>query len=257
MPEMTSDYSTQNDEPNPHGLALVTGGARRVGRIFCMELARLGYQVAIHFAHASDDAYQTRDIIHAMGGQASFLQADLTDIDAIQAMFTEIQKIPVRLEILVNNAAIMPSSDLLNLTESDWADAMDLNLRAPLFCSRMASSLMKDQGLIINVSDYFANQAWMKRPLYGLTKSSLDHLTRLLAKRLRPGIRVNGLALAPVLPPEEMNPREWQRVIERSPGEKAVSEVQIRQALEYLIENDSITGQIIPVTAIGVQTILQ
>jgi NAD(P)-dependent dehydrogenase (short-subunit alcohol dehydrogenase family) len=245
------------DESKPQALALVTGGARRVGRIFCVQLARMGYQVAIHFAHATDEANQTRDIIHAMGGQASLLQADLTDIDAIQAMFSEIQNMPVRLEILVNNAAIMPSSDLLSLSESDWTDAMNLNLRAPLFCSRIATPLMKDHGLIINVSDYFANQTWTKRPLYGLTKSSLDHLTRLLAKRLHPGIRVNGLALAPVLPPDEMNPREWQRVIERSPGEKAVSGEQIKQAMEYLIENDGITGQIIPVTAIGFQTILQ
>lgn len=246
--------ATHPDLPGKNSLALVTGGAHRVGRIFCVELARLGFDIAIHFAHASDEAARTQDIIHAMGGQATLHQADLLSSRETQRLFTQICGLPHPLTVLVNNAAVMQKSDLLEITEAEWTEAMSLNVWSPLVASRLAAKCMGTNGWIINVSDYFASQTWVKRPLYGLTKSSLNHLTSLLAKRLYPDIRVNGLALAPVLPPEDFDPQEWQRVIEHSPGKKAVSSEQIGEAIRYLLTQPNQTGRTFPVTSLGMQT---
>ena len=232
-------------------IALVTGGSQRVGRVICLALAGLGYRVAIHYAHSMKAAHKTRDLILSQGGQADVLQADLTDIAGIRALLQAVDQLNGRLEILINCAALMISKDLLTLTEQDWSETMDLNLRTPFFCSQRASLRMGDGGLIVNISDYFADQTWKKYPLYGLSKSSLEHLTRMLANRLEAHIRVNALALAPVIPPEGTTPEEWSRLIARSPGGQAVPDEQIGRALAYLVENEYISGEVVQVTALG------
>ncbi len=195
--------------------------------------------------------HQTRDLILSQGGQAEVYQADLTHIGEIQVLFQKVDQLSGRLAILVNCAALMDGKDLLTLSEKDWSETMDLNLRAPFFCSQLAAARMRDSGLIVNVSDYFADQTWKRFPLYGLSKSSLEHLTRMLARRLEPQIRVNALALAPVVPPEGTTPEEWSRLLARSPGGQAVPDEQIGRALAYLIENEYISGEVLLVSALG------
>ncbi len=242
----------KNSRPLP--IALVTGGALRVGRMISLALSRLGYQVVIHYNQSKSAACETRDQILAQPGQASILQADLTNVKAIQQLFFELDKLDGTLDLLVNSAATMQANDILSLSKEDFASTMDLNLRAPLFCSQLAADRMKERGSIINISDYFADQAWSKYPLYGLSKTGIEHLTKILAKRLKPHIRVNCLALAPVLPPDGYSTDEWERLLLRSPGGDAVKGEQISQALEYVIKNEYISGQIIRVTALGLET---
>ncbi len=252
MPLPETREKDKNSQRLP--IALVTGGAHRVGRMISIALSGLGYQVAIHYAHSDEAARQTCDQILAHGGQASIFQADLTNGKAIHHLFQELDRLDGNLELLVNSAAVMQVGDILTLPEVDFASTMNLNLRAPLFCSQEAAVRIKDHGSIINISDFFADQAWSKYPLYGLSKTGVEHLTQILAKRLKPHIRVNCLALAPVIPPDGSSTDEWKRLLSRSPGGAAVSAEQISQALEYVIKNEYISGQIIRVTALGLET---
>lgn len=232
-------------------LAVVTGGSHRVGRMITLELARLGYAILIHYNKAIIQAETLKNSIFDNGGWADVVQGDLKQAFQIDQLFQKVDQIGRPLQVWVNSAAIMPAGDILKVDEESWSHTMNLNLRAALFCSIKASERMQAGGSIVNVSDYFAQQAWRVHPLYGLSKAALEHLTRILASRLAPRIRVNALGLAPVIPPDDYPENEWQGILSRSPGKRAITGEEIGRALEYLLTNEYISGEILSVTGDG------
>ncbi len=232
-------------------LAVVTGGAHRVGKMLILELVRMGYGVLIHCNASIVKAEQLKQLIFSQGGWAEIIQADLSQVNFIEYLFQKLDQIDRPLKVWVNAAAVMLPNDILHIEAAQWSSTMDLNLRAALLCSSKAAERMKDGGNIINISDYFAQQTWRKNPLYGLSKASLEHLTRILASRLAPGIRVNALALAPVLPPEGCESESWQGILSRSPGKRAITQEEIGRGLEYVLTNEYISGEVVSVTGDG------
>ena len=227
-------------------LALVTGAAHRVGRLLALELAGLGYDIALHYHHAAEDVVAGAvDAIQARGRNAYPLQADLGQPAEIEQLFAAIQHLPAELRIVVNSAALMPALTIAQSSLEDWQAVMDLNLRAPWYCTRAAANIMEPGGLVIHICDEFAGQTWKRYALYGLSKYTLEHLTRMQAGEYQGRMRVNGLALGPVLPPAEMPDGMWDRVVKRSALGQATSSTLIGQALAYLIENEYISGEII------------
>ncbi len=161
-------------------LALVTGAAQRLGKVFALTLARQGFDIVLHYHRSSDAALQTKAEIEAVGRRASLFQADLTDPAQIQSLVSNLES----LHVLVNSAAFMPSGNVEALTLENWDTALDLNLRAPFLLAQECAKKMTDGGLIVNITDVGAQKAWSRYPSYTVSKAALESLTRILARAL-------------------------------------------------------------------------
>jgi pteridine reductase len=229
-------------------LALVTGGARRLGRAFALALARRGCAILLHYHHSTEEAASTADEIRALAVPVYPVQADLTQLTDLDSLFSVLDTLPHPLKVLVNSAAVMPRGEARMLPAADFDAALDLNLRAPFLCAQQAAKRMAGGGgLIVNVSDIGAQKTWSGFPAYTVSKAGLDSLTRLLARAFAPGIRVNAIAPGLVLPSGHISEEEWQRLVDRLPLKRPASPEEVAAALLFLLDNEYITGQTIVV----------
>lgn len=235
-------------------LAIVTGGAHRLGRAFALTLAYRGYAVLLHYHTSEKAAQKTVHEIRTFGVPAFSVSADLTRVegvrqlfDAADAMLADPELDISRLAVLVNSAALMPRGEAKTLPLTEWDAALDLNARAPFLCAQQAALRMNAGGLIVNVSDVGASKTWSGFPSYTVSKAALESLTRVLARALAPSIRVNAIAPGLVLQPENMPVEEWNRLVERLPLKRPATTEEIAAALEFLLQNEYVTGQTIVV----------
>jgi len=228
-------------------LALVTGAANRLGRSFALALARLGYAILLHYHHSADAANITADEIRTLGVPVYIVKADLTDSAQIQSLFSTLDPLNLKLKILVNSAAEMRRADIRTISVDDWDATLNLNLRASLLLAQRSAAHMLEGGLIVNITDAGAGKAWTGFPAYQVSKAGLEVLTRLLAKTYAPAIRVNAIAPGLVLPSSDITPEDWMKLVSRLPLKHPASNEDITAALEFLIRNESITGQTIVV----------
>jgi NAD(P)-dependent dehydrogenase (short-subunit alcohol dehydrogenase family) len=228
-------------------LALVTGGAQRLGKAFALSLARMGFAIGLHYHDSAQEAYRTEKEIEGLGVPAYLLRADLSNPKQIARLFDIIREFDEPLKVLVNSAAIMPVGHPKELSLEDWDSALDLNLRAPFLMAQEAAKLMTDGGLIVNVSDIGANKAWSRYPSYAVSKSALESLTKVLARAFAPSIRVNAIAPGLVLPSDVVAPEEWTRLVDRLPLKRPARPEEVASALEFLVKNEYVTGTTIVV----------
>ena len=224
-------------------LALVTGAAHRLGKTFALTLARLGYDILLHYHSSEEAAIQTRAELEPLGRRISLAKADLTDLEQIQSLVANLGS----LSVLVNSAAFMPGGNVDALSIENWDSSLDLNLRAPFFLAQECARKMTDGGLIVNITDVGAQKAWSRYPSYTVSKAALESLTRILARALAPKIRVNAIAPGFVLQSDIVPPEEWERLIQRVPLKRPARPEEIASALGFLIKNEYITGQTIVV----------
>jgi NAD(P)-dependent dehydrogenase (short-subunit alcohol dehydrogenase family) len=224
-------------------LALVTGAAHRLGRAFALTLARHGYAILLHYHHSVQAAAATADEIRAIGAPAYLMEADLTDATQIRSLFSYIDSLNLHLKILVNSAAGMIRADLHTISIEDWDATLNLNLRAPLLLAQYSSERMLQGGLIVNVTDAGFGKVWSGFPAYIVSKAGLETLTRIQAKTYAPNIRVNAIAPGLVLSSRNMRVDEWDKLVSRLPLKRSTSVEEITLALEYLLKNESVTGQ--------------
>ena len=228
-------------------LALITGGAHRLGKAFALSLARQGYTIALHYHSAENEAQKTAEEIRALGVPVYPIQADFADVSNISSLFSTIDSIPHTLKVLVNSAAFMPSGNAFTLSLENWDISLDLNLRAPFFLAQEAAKRMTNGGLIVNITDVGAQKAWSRYPSYTVSKAALESLTKILARALAPTIRVNAIAPGLVLQSDIVTPEEWERLINRVPLKRPARAEELTSVLEFLIQNEYITGQTIVV----------
>ncbi len=141
----------------------------------------------------------------------------------------------------------MPVGTPRELELQDWDSALDLNLRAPFLLAQQAAKRMTNGGLIVNITDIGAQKAWSRYPSYTVSKAGLESLTKLLARALAPGIRVNAIAPGLVLPSDVVTQEQWDKLIEKLPLKRAATLDEITYTLQFLINNEYITGQTIVV----------
>ncbi|MBI4732901.1 MAG: SDR family oxidoreductase [Chloroflexi bacterium] len=228
-------------------LALVTGAAHRLGRAFALTLARQGYAILLHYRVSRMEAEQTAGEIAALGAPVHLAQADLTDDTSMSSLFAALDSLPFPLQVLVNSASVMPRKDIRATTAADWDAVFALNLRAPFLLAQKAAERMTAGGLIVNVTDIGAQKLWTGYPAYVVSKSALETLTRLTAKAYAPKIRVNAIAPGLVLPSENVTPEEWEKLVKRLPLQRPAAPEEVASALEFLLKNESVTGQTIVV----------
>jgi NAD(P)-dependent dehydrogenase (short-subunit alcohol dehydrogenase family) len=228
-------------------LALVTGSAHRLGKAFALTLARMGYAIALHYRGSVTEAEKTTEEIRALGVDCLPIRADLTVPEKIDFLFSLVDEFQAPLKVVVNSAAIMPVGNPRSLDRHKWDAALDLNLRAPFLIAQEAAKRMTQGGLIINISDIGAQKSWSRYPSYTVSKAGLESLTKMLARALAPGIRVNAIAPGLVLPSDVVTPEQWDQLVRKLPLQRAATIDEITSTLEFLIKNEYITGQTIVV----------
>jgi len=228
-------------------LAIVTGGAHRLGKAFALALAREGYAILLHYWTSASDAELTAEELRSGGTEVFLTRADLSDPAAIKRMFLELDGIPNTPSVLVNSAGMLQSGDPRALAPDAWGATMDLNLRAPFLCAQQAAARMVSGGIIVNITDVGARKSWSRFPAYTVSKAGLEALTGVLARAYAPKIRVNAIAPGLVLRSEEMKETEWARLIGRLPLKRAGTADEVAEALLFLLHNQYVSGQTLAV----------
>ena len=228
-------------------VVLVTGAGRRVGRALAFAFAERGASVAVHYLTSSSDADAVAAQITASGGRARAFRADLTSVTDIERLVADVDGEFGRLDILVNSASVFYRRPLEEITELDWDNNLDINLKAPFFLAKIAAPAMRRQGAgkIINIGDFAGIRPYKDYLPYTVSKSGLIGLTRALAKALAPEIQVNCVALGPVLAPEEYSADEIARMVAALPLKKMGTPQDVIEAVMYLCATDFATGSTI------------
>lgn len=228
-------------------LAIVTGASRRLGRAFTQALARRGYAIGLHYFQSKSEAEQLAEELDRQGVPVILLQADLRKPAQLDRLIRQVSESGYIPRVLINSAAEMVRKPITEITIQEWDDSFALNLRAAWYLSVQLAPLMADGGIIINISDVGAMKAWSGFGAYSITKAGLNSLTQLLARALAPGIRVCAIAPGLVLPPEDLSKDEWERLLAKTPQKKAVNLSSLTSAMEFLLDNEYITGDILAI----------
>jgi NAD(P)-dependent dehydrogenase (short-subunit alcohol dehydrogenase family) len=238
---------TMNGRPLEGKVALVTGGAVRIGRALCLALAGQGASVAVHYGSSTEAALETVTAIRGMGVRAESFKADLRNITAIDCLIRQAVEQFGNLDILVNSAAVFHRVELGETTEAVWAEQFAVNLRAPFFLARdFAAHVGRERtGQIINIADWRGARPDPSCPAYSMTKSGILSMTEALALFLAPNIRVNAIAPGAVLPPPGLDMNYLNEAASKSPLGKVCALQQLADALLYLVMAESVTGQVI------------
>lgn len=231
------------------GVALVTGGARRLGRAFAVALAERGMHVAVHHGASAAAAEDVVRQIRAGGTDAEAFGADLRDAAAAAALPHHVVERFGRLDVLVNSAAVMERLSVADTTAADWDAILNLNLRAPfLLAQQAAPHLAARRGTIVNIADLSGFEPWRNYPAHSVSKAGLVMLTKVLAVALAPDITVNGIAPGTVLLPEGTDTAHRTFLAETTPLGRLGSPDDAVQALLYLVEHgEFVTGETIVV----------
>lgn len=231
----------------PNRFAVVTGAGHRLGRAIALALASEGYAIGIHYFKSEEAARSLSKEIEQAGCRSILLHADLRVPAEIERMFEQIGSGFGRLDVLVNSAAVMTKTNILEPDHLDWENTLRVNLTAPWLCSIHAARLMTSGGAIINISDTGAKKTWTGFPAYELSKAGLEKLTTLLAKALAPNIRVNAVAPGLILQGADTDDETWNRLVGRVPAKRPGTMEEIAQAVVMLVKNEYITGQTLAV----------
>jgi NAD(P)-dependent dehydrogenase (short-subunit alcohol dehydrogenase family) len=235
----------------PRGAALVTGAGRRIGRALALEAARAGFDVAVHYRTARDDAQAVADEIAALGRRAAVLDAELTDEDQTAALLPRAARALGPVTLLINSASTFEDDRVATATRDSWDAHLDANLRAPVVLAQAFAAALPAgaQGQIVNIVDQRVLRPNPQFFSYSLSKAGLWWATQTLAQDLAPRIRVNAIGPGPTLASVHQAPGEFEREAAGTPLERAVSPDDIAAALRYLIDAASVTGQMIAVDA--------
>src|SRR5688572_4773005 len=229
--------------------ALVTGGARRVGRALSIALGRAGADVVVNYHNSSAEADDTVRELQSSGVRASSFRADVSQKRDIDALIEHVRREHGALHILVNNASRFDSAPFAEITEADWRRVLDVNLTGPFLLSQAAAPLLhkSEAPNIINILDLSALQPWPSYAHHSVSKAGLLQLTKVMARALAPAIRVNAIAPGTVLPPDGYDGTAGDGTTDRRLVEPAGSPDDVVQALFYLIESQFVTGQVLVV----------
>ncbi|MBP1474325.1 pteridine reductase [Frateuria sp. MAH-13] len=237
--------------PHPRPVALVTGGARRVGASIARTLHAAGYDLALHYRHSAGEAAALlAELERARAGSTLALQADLAAVDRLPALVDQVLTRFGQLDALVNNASAFFPTPVGSATPAQWDELFASNARAPFFLAQAAwPALREARGAIVNLVDIYAERALAEHPIYVMAKAALAAMTRTLAQDLAPEVRVNGVAPGAVLwPSDGKNYDDRATLLARTPLQRAGTPEDAASAVLWLLRDAPfVTGQIIRV----------
>jgi len=248
---MKSNELKQGIQTDHPPVALITGGAKRIGKEISRSLHANGYNVMIHYRSSKNAAIELiTELNNIRANSAAATQCDLLDLKSIPSVIDHTIQQFGQLNALINNASTFYTTPIELVEEEFWNDLMGSNLKAPAFLTKTATQhLRKTNGNIINIVDIYADRPLSNHPIYCAAKAGLEMLTKSLARDLAPEIRVNGVAPGAILWPENGNSEfTIEQIIERIPLNRMGEPSDIAKTVLFLItEATYITGQIIKV----------
>lgn len=237
--------------------ALVTGGARRLGRHMALYLAHRGHAVAVHFHGSVDAADALVEEIRGMGRQAVALRADLTREPEMQALLpAATEALGGPLTLLVNNASIFEPDSVATATREGWDKHLESNLRAPVVLTQhfaeQAPRAFRDhhaeklsQALVVNMLDQRVRKLTPAFMSYTIAKMGLWAFTQTSAQALAPNVRVNAIGPGPTLIADRQSEDHFARQRAATILERGANPEDITAALGYLIDSPGVTGQLL------------
>jgi pteridine reductase len=232
-----------------HGrVALITGGARRLGRAMALALGQAGADVVIHYNSSAAPAEAVVAELAALGVRAAALAGDLARVADAERVVDEAAARWGRLDVLVNNAGIWDKTPLGTVTSERWDELLNTNLRAAFFTAqRAAPALRAAGGAIINIADVGALRPWRNYTPYLVSKGGIVTLTEALAKDLAPEVRVNAVAPGPVLLPDDWTEEQAAKTAKGVLLGRVGTPEDVAGAVVFLAQADYITGVVLPV----------
>ena len=238
-------------ELNSTPVALVTGGARRIGAAIVRCLHQSGTRVAVHCRSSVDEAEKLVQSLNAQRpDSARAFRLDLADVHRHPELIESCANHFGRLDYLVNNASTFYPTRLPSVTESDWDDLIGINFKAPLFLAQAASRhLTAATGAIVNIVDIYGERPLAGYAVYSAAKAGLIMLTRALAVELAPAVRVNAVAPGAILWPERRGgDGQREAVVARTALERTGEPEEVANAVRFLTrEATYTTGEIFSV----------
>ena len=224
-------------------IALVTGGAHRVGRALSNALANEGMRVAVHYNSASAEADALVAELAVKGIESRAYRGDLTQADTPASLVAEVTRDFGGLDVLVNSAAVMRRTPVDQITVAEWDSIFALNLRAPFFMSQAAHPwLRKVNGCIVNLSDLAAYETWPEYIPHGISKAGIVQMTRGMARVFAPEVRVNAIAPGAVLLPDDWSDETRAHFAKTTPLQRIGAPDDVAGAMLYLLKSDYVTG---------------
>lgn len=241
-------------------VALVTGGAKRVGRAIALELARAGCDLAVHYRSSHIEAEETAATVTGLRCRAVLVQGDLNDATAWPAIVERAVTRLGRLDILVNNASHFEPTVVIraetgvasdgNFDSAEWDRMLRVNTVAPAALAHYARPHLSahGSGRIINLCDISADRPWPGYLAYCASKAALLSLTKSLARAFAPTITVNGVSPGIAVFPDEYPAALREKLVARVPLAREGTPEEIARLVRFLVESgDYITGQIISI----------
>jgi len=233
-------------------IALITGGAQRIGKELTRTFHQLGYNIALHYNRSEQAATDLKSELESVRKNSIFLyQCDLANTDDVIAFSDRIFNQHKNLKLLINNASAFLPTSLAELSSDHWDTLINSNLKAPFFlAAKLKDSLIRNKGSIINMIDIHAERPMPNHSTYSIAKAGLAMATKALAHELAPDVRVNGIAPGAILwPTSEMdNQPKQKQILEKTALKRSGDASDICSIAKFLAEDAPyITGQIIAV----------
>jgi len=229
---------------------LITGSAKRIGAFTARYLHQLGWNILLHYNQSEQQASElAKQMNAARAGSVKLVQGSLNTVQEIEQVAQQAIAAFGQLNALLNNASSFYPTPIGSISESDWTNLVGSNMQAPLFLAQYCNAtLQKNNGVIINMVDIHAAKPLSNHTLYCMAKSALVMMTQSLAKELAPKVRVNGVAPGAILWPETtISEEDKEQILKLVPLQKLGAMQDIAQAINYLLNAQYVTGQIITV----------
>jgi NAD(P)-dependent dehydrogenase (short-subunit alcohol dehydrogenase family) len=228
-------------------VALVTGGAKRIGRAIAEDLCANGYDAAVHFHGSRGEAEALQTAMQALGARVELFEADLSDVSACKAMFAAAAAAFGQIDLLVNNASVFEDDSMGALDEALFDRHFAIHVKAPSFLTEAFAKALPAgaKGNIVNIID---QRVWRPTPnfySYLLSKAALWTATRTMAQALAPDIRVNAIGPGPTLRNMRQNAEDFQRQMDGLLLRRGPDLSEFGATIRYLVGANSVTGQMI------------
>ena len=228
---------------------LITGAATRVGKAIALHFAERGWNIALHYFRSSSKAKKLKKIIEENNVKVALIKADLKNSKQTEKVIPLIKKKLGTIDCLINNAALFEKDDITNFTTKSWNNHLNINLLAPTILTKQFAkqASKKTVSNIINIIDQRIFNLTPFFMSYTISKSGLQTLTQTMAMRLGPNIKVNAIAPGPTIKSKRQTDRHFRNQVKSTLLKKSVRLEDICDTVEFLINNNSITGQIVVV----------
>jgi NAD(P)-dependent dehydrogenase (short-subunit alcohol dehydrogenase family) len=226
---------------------IVTGGSKRIGREICLRLSRNGFKVVIHYRNSSEEAEETAKMINSGGGSAVICQADLSDVSSAEKLVSKAVEEFGYINAIVNNASVFIHDDISTITSELWDEHMQINAKVPLMLIKVMYDTLDEnsKGNVVNILDQKLYNPNPDHLSYTASKYTMLGLTDTLARSLAPKVRVNAVSPGHTLASDSQTTEGFQRAQSSSPLGYGPNPEDIANAVCYLMNAKSVTGQII------------